>query len=246
MNLLVNIGNTHTEWGTLEEVSSGKIHKLKTEDLLQLTSPFEGYKTEEITLFCSCVIPQVKRIISERFKNTAFIHYKDAESMGVSFEKVTPDTIGADRLCNAIYVANTFKKATLIIDIGTAINCELIDGKGTFLGGVIAPGRRLALQAMHQGTGQLPALVPMQTQNKLCNNTTASTMQNGVHMATIGFIKEIIFKGYQQFGEELNLILTGGDMYIFIDELKENFDVTGDPIISLKGLKLWYESQKSF
>ena len=71
--------------------------------------------------------------------------------------QLDPETItGVDRLLNAAAAYATLKQACVVVDAGTAVTVDFVDGHGTFHGGAIAPGARLQIDALHRGTDALP------------------------------------------------------------------------------------------
>jgi type III pantothenate kinase len=142
----------------------------------------------------------------------------------------TPHTLGVDRIAG---VCGAFQKFSgsdcLVIDAGTCITYDFLDGKGNYHGGSIAPGLRMRLQAMHSFTARLP-LVEVVDKPPLIGNTTETCMQSG---AINGMIEEIngTIHRYQQEFKGLRAILCGGDGRFFENKLKE-------PIFALPELVL--------
>ena len=130
----------------------------------------------------------------------------------------TPDTLGMDRLANAIAGAFLFpRKNVLIIDAGTCIKYDFINSRNEYLGGSISPGLEMRFKAMHFFTGKLP-LVKEFALNGLIGKTTREAMKTGV---IIGISEEMngFIKRYNKKYKSLKIILTGGDAYRFAGEL---------------------------
>ena len=124
----------------------------------------------------------------------------------------TPHTLGADRLAAAVGAAGLRPgRATLIIDAGTALKCDLV-ADGTYYGGSIAPGLRMRLQALHTFTGRLPLLeLPAADATvSLTGDSTTGSVLSGVVNGTVAEILGIVDR-YRQQHLGVAVLLTGGD-----------------------------------
>ena len=129
------------------------------------------------------------------------------------------ETLGADRkaLMAAAY-RNHPGKNVLVIDLGSCITYDLLEGGKRYVGGAISPGWRMRVEAMHEFTSKLPSLQPSEPMTVL-GDTTASCMQIGAYNGVLGELQELI-KAYRERFEDLTVILTGGDAEIFGKRLK--------------------------
>ena len=174
------------------------------------------------------VIASVNKPMSEKLE-TALTGEGDVYIVGRDLEipmKHTLEdasTIGQDRLLDALGAYAKLKEACVVVDAGTAITIDFVDGEGTFHGGVIAPGLRMMLKVMHQQTSALPELayeVPKPERGVFGKDTTHA-MRLGVTNALIGLVRftvETYAEHYQAFPP---VIATGGDAAV----------LDGDPIV---------------
>jgi type III pantothenate kinase len=134
-------------------------------------------------------------------------------------------TVGQDRLLNALGAFTRTGQAAAIVDAGTAITVDFVDGEGTFVGGVIAPGIRMMLSALHTGTAQLPPLdFVMPPADRTAGANTADAMRLGVLLAARGLVRQAVERFAESYGAFPPVIATGGDMAIFEgDEFVEHF-----------------------
>lgn len=145
----------------------------------------------------------------------------------------TPRTLGADRLAAAVgaYSESNGHDA-LVVDMGTAINYELVAAKGEYLGGNISPGIEMRLKALHEFTAKLPK-VDKDGEKPFFGVDTETAIRcgvlDGVRHEIEGFIKELIVK-YPY----LVVFLTGGNTFDFDSSIKKRIFV--DRYIVLKGL----------
>lgn len=132
-------------------------------------------------------------------------------------------TVGQDRLLDALGAFAKLKEACVVVDAGTAITVDFVDGEGTFHGGVIAPGLRMMLGSMHQQTAALPELtyeLP-KPERGVFGKDTAHAMRLGVTNALVGLVRFTVEKYAEHYQAFPPVIATGGDAAV----------LDGDPII---------------
>lgn len=119
-------------------------------------------------------------------------------------------TPGADRLLNAAAAFDTLKSACVVVDAGTALTVDYVDGAGTFHGGAILPGVRLMLKALQTGTAQLPEVV-WQAPAEALGHSTAEAIRSGVFHGLRGAVRELVEQYAQSTGAFPLVVVTGGD-----------------------------------
>jgi type III pantothenate kinase len=149
----------------------------------------------------------------------------------------TPHTLGADRLAAAVGAAWLRPhQHTLIVDAGTAIKCDLVEGGHTFRGGSIAPGLHMRFRALHTFTGRLP-LVEIPADGAaplpLTGDDTTSAIRSGVLNGAVAEVNGFI-ASYQAQYPGLGVVLAGGDAAFFQPRLKG--PIFGIPELVLIGL----------
>ena len=135
----------------------------------------------------------------------------------------TPHTLGADRLAAAVGAAwQRPGQDTLIVDVGTAIKCDLVQGGHTFRGGSIAPGLQLRFRALHTFTGRLPLVelpADLAAPVPLTGDDTLAAIRSGVLNGAAAEVNGLIARYREQF-PELGVVLAGGDAAFFQPRLK--------------------------
>ncbi len=134
-----------------------------------------------------------------------------------------PERVGADRLAAAV-AANAVREPhqpAIVVDAGTAITVDAISGNGVFLGGLIFPGRLMALKAL-ASADQLPSLdsVDNSTVPEIIGKSTEQAIYGGVYWSQLGAIREIVSRLRSEIGSDAVLLTTGGaigDMTSSID-----------------------------
>jgi len=148
----------------------------------------------------------------------------------------TPDTLGTDRIV-AVIAACSYSKGlpVLVIDSGTAITYDFADAAHRYRGGGISPGVKMRFRALHEFTARLP-LIEVQAQPALIGDSTELSMRSGVINGCLAEIQGIIDRYRAAYGAELCVFLTGGDQYLFENQLKNvNFAASN---LVLEGIKL--------
>ena len=115
----------------------------------------------------------------------------DARSAGVTLDLDQPGEIGADRLVNASAVIAHYPLPAIVIDFGTATTFDVVDSKGVYKGGVIAPGVQLSIEALTRRAAKLPQIVIKRPKTTIGKNTAAA-MRSGMYWGYVGLIEKII------------------------------------------------------
>jgi type III pantothenate kinase len=150
--------------------------------------------------------------------------------MPIQIRYATPETLGVDRIAAACGAIALFPgKNCLAIDAGTCITYDFIDHAGNYWGGGISPGIEMRLKAMHTFTTRLP-LVKVNQQASLIGNSTESCLQSGALFGVLGEIEGIIQK-YDQNYQELKVIICGGDISLFENQLKPTIFAAPDLVL---------------
>lgn len=147
----------------------------------------------------------------------------------------TPETLGKDRLAAAAGAQALFpERHCLVVDCGTCIKYELLTAEGVYLGGNIAPGAHMRIQAMHHFTARLPE-VAMHMPDSPVGNSTETALQNGAlrgaALEIAGFVR--LFR--RKVKGPLQIILTGGDAPFFERQLAIK-NIQTAPDLTLIGL----------
>lgn len=145
-------------------------------------------------------------------------------------------TPGVDRLLNAAAAFANLKQACIVIDAGTCITIDFVDGEGVFHGGAIAPGLRMQLKALHEHTAALPAIDFEAPEGTAWGADTREAMLRGVYHGARGLAWRLIERYAEQYGGFPLVIATGGDATtLFADDELVNQIV---PDLVLRGIAL--------
>lgn len=146
-----------------------------------------------------------------------------------------PDEVGADRLLNGLAAHARYRGPLVVIDFGTATTFDVVDQDGAYLGGVIAPGINLSIEALHQAAARLPRIGMGRPQVVIGTNTVAA-MQSGVFWGYIGMVEGLVARIRAEFDAPLKVIATGGLAPLLAEGTMVIEHI--DPDITLEGLRL--------
>ena len=123
-----------------------------------------------------------------------------------------PETItGSDRLLNAAAAFDKLRQACIVVDAGTAVTVDFVDGEGTFHGGAIAPGARMQLHALHEHTAALPDIEFTPPNGEAFGKSTSQAMLKGVFHGIRGMVWRLVEMYAERYGAYPQVIATGGD-----------------------------------
>ncbi|TCH97000.1 type III pantothenate kinase [Roseococcus sp. SYP-B2431] len=147
-----------------------------------------------------------------------------------------PQEVGADRLLNALAAHQHYKGPLIVIDFGTATTFDVVDEAGSYLGGVIAPGINLSIEALHRAAARLPRIGIGRPQAAIGRNTV-SAMQSGIFWGYVGMIEGIVsrIRNEAEF-PRMKVIATGGLAPLLAEGTTMIERI--DPDITLEGLRL--------
>ena len=162
---------------------------------------------------------------------------------GINLKMENPKEMGADRIVNLVAAKEIYGGPAIVVDYSTATVFDVVGEKGEFITGITAPGLQVCADALYQKAAQLPKIEIKKPKSIIAKNTVSS-IQAGIVIGHIGetiYILQQLKKKLQY--KNIKVIATGG-MARIIDEKGEIFDII-DPVLTLKGLRILYEKNKS-
>ncbi|MEJ0010095.1 MAG: type III pantothenate kinase [Alphaproteobacteria bacterium] len=152
-----------------------------------------------------------------------------------------PQELGADRLINAYAAWQQEKQALIVIDFGTATTFDVVSGAGEYLGGVIAPGINLSVEALERAAARLPG-VAIAKPPQVIGRSTVTAMQSGIFYGYTGLIEGIVARIRAERGEKMKVIATGGLASLYAGATDVIDAVDAD--LTIRGLRLIYRRGK--
>jgi type III pantothenate kinase len=178
------------------------------------------------------------RRLSREWFNVEPLVARAAVDWGFEIRVDRPQEVGADRLLNALASHHHYSGPLVVIDFGTATTFDVVAADGAYLGGVIAPGINLSIEALHQAAARLPRIGIGRPQ-AVVGRDTVSAMQSGVYWGYVGLIEGIVGRIKAEYEAPLKVIATGGLAPLFAEGT--TIIQTIDPDITLEGLRLLAE-----
>src|SRR5438105_3825457 len=163
-------------------------------------------------IIISSVVPPLNSALAEMSQR-----YFDTEAMFVTAETDTgitilyenPSEVGADRIVNSVAALHKYGGPCVIVDLGTAITFDAISANAEYLGGIIAAGIGISIDALYARTARLPR-VDFREPEKLIGTNTVGSVQSGLYYGALGMIDSIVERLMQKLGPDTKVIATGG------------------------------------
>lgn len=247
MLLTADIGNTSITLGLFEDDALVEEFRLASDKDL----PLEEYEVLLKSLFknfnvSGCIISSVVEELNEKFKNAVKNVFKleplflsTAINTGIKIALDNPEEAGADRIANAAGAYVLYDKPVIVVDFGTATTFDIVNKKGEFIGGVIAPGLNLQMKVLNTFTSKLPRIDVAISTHAIGHNTQDAIL-SGVIRGTAGMIDGLVEQCEQELGEKAVLVATGGYSGLISNYLKRPFDFI-NPSLTLEGLRYLYQ-----
>jgi len=161
---------------------------------------------------------------------------------GVGIDYPKPDTIGPDRLANAVAVYHRFGAPAVVVDFGTAVTFDVVDRAGNYVGGIIAPGLAAMTDYLHERSALLPRIRIRDIKTVIGKSTEQAMLVGAVH-GYRGFIRELLVELKAELkARRLPVVATGGYAKLIAAKLPEITAI--DPNLTLEGLRLVWLANK--
>lgn len=243
MILLFDIGNTNTHVGLANDKRVLKHIDIPTAAFIA------GKATDQLRRFigkaelshaaiCSVVpraTPKIQSAIRSLWKLTALeLTPKTLRGVGIDYPK--PNTIGPDRLANAVAARHHFGAPAVVVDFGTAVTFDVVDTSGNYVGGIIAPGLAAMTDYLHERTALLPRIKIREVKSPVGKSTEHAMLVGAVH-GYRGLVRELIVELKRELKtKQMPVVATGGYAKLIAAKLPEISAV--EPDLTLEGLRL--------
>lgn len=247
MLLAIDVGNTNTVFAITDDgapvgqwrasTSSGWTADEYAVWLSQMLLIDERVSLKDIQdCIISTVVPQSLfnlRNFARRYCRCEPMIVDEVTIPGVKVLIDRPAEVGADRLVNAVGAHIQFPGPKIVVDSGTATNFDVVSANGDFLGGIIAPGINLSMQALHQAAARLPRIA-IEKPKKVIGTTTVGAMQSGIFWGYVDLIEGLINRITEEYGAPMTVVATGGISSLFKDATDKIHQF--DPDLTMRGL----------
>ncbi len=254
MLLVIDIGNTNIVFGVYDGdkfVNHWRLSTVlnKTVDeyaiLINSLLYIEKIRLREIdAVIISCVVPPLHipfQIVCRKYVGIMPIFVEPGIKTGMPILAENPSELGADRIVNAVAGYETYKKPLIIVDFGTATTFDYVTPKGEYMGGCIAPGIMISLEALFERASKLPRVELVQPKNIVGKNTVHA-MQSGITFGYVSLVDGIVKRMKEEVKSDPYVIATGGLSNLIYKGSETINEV--DEFLTLRGLKILYEKNK--
>jgi type III pantothenate kinase len=243
VDIVVDVGNSRMKWGRCCQGQVAEATALNSRDAADWQRQIDAWSLGAgLRWVVTGVDPQGVQLLLGwlRQREQQVLHLSSWRQLPLKVAVDFPDQVGIDRLLNAVAAKARIdlSRSALIIDAGSAVTVDWLDGKGTFRGGAIFPGFRLMAQALHDYTALLPLVPPpQQCPARLPGTATATAIEAGVFWAVAGGIRALISELVRTGGHtDPGIFLTGGDAPLLEPAL--NLKTCCWPWMTLEGIRM--------
>jgi type III pantothenate kinase len=239
MKLFVDVGNSHVKWARCEDGAwkPGSTLPTRQEDLrAALMEAWSELPSAEQVVVCSVAGDAPYTAVASASQALWQLPVKrfvaTAECAGVRNRYEDPAALGGDRWAALIGARRQYDGAQCVVDCGTAVTVDALDGDGVFLGGVILPGLALLRSALASGTAGAKELSG--SEGDCLARSTADGVAAGTRFGLAGAVERLVAEHRRKLGAGMRVVLTGGNSASLVPLL--DLDTTFIPDLVLRGL----------
>jgi type III pantothenate kinase len=251
MLLAIDIGNTNIVLGLYKERKLVTHWRLFTQAertadeygvIISHLVASEGFRCDQIrAIVASCVVPPMVSVTQElalKFFKIEPLMVGPGIKTGMPILYDSPKDVGADRIVNGIAAYEKYRNACIVVDFGTATTVDFISKKGEYVGGAIAPGLLISLEALVQRASKLPRIEIVKPKEIVGKNTVHS-IQAGIFYGYVGLVDGIVKRIQKENAVEAKVVATGGLAPLVASECCTINEV--DEFLTLEGLRIIHE-----
>jgi type III pantothenate kinase len=247
--LLINANNTNTTFA-LSDRDRIRAHKVvPTAKLDGIPFPQRDYAGVVLASVVPKATAKLRRFVgqasslpirrSRKLEACATLRYIEVSAnvdLGIGVRYPKPKQIGADRLANAVAVADLYGAPAIVVDFGTAVTFDIVNARREYVGGVIAPGLAAVTDYLYQRTALLPR-IKLAEPRSVIGKSTIEAMRVGAVVGYRGLVKEILAALRRELKRPV-IVATGGYGELIARKIPEIQHV--NPMLTLEGLRLIY------
>ena len=252
MLLAIDVGNTNTVLGLFsgeELISSWRTKTDSRETADELALKFKAILSEspEVTGIALCstvpaVLREMRTMLNNYFQDVPQVIVEPGIKTGVPVLTDNPKEVGADRIVNSLAAFTMYGGPAIVVDFGTSTNLDVISAKGEFLGGALAPGIEISIDALANRAAQLRKVELIRPKSVIGKNTVEA-LQSGTIFGFAGQVDGLVDRITAELAESYDqaptVIATGGLAPLIIG-VAETID-EHEPDLTLIGLRLIHE-----
>jgi type III pantothenate kinase len=247
MLLAIDVGNTNTVLGAFAGEELVDSWRVKTDSrttademALQWRGLLGDIEVDGISV-CStvpAVLHEVRALLSRYYPDVSSIIVEPGVKTGVPLLYDNPRELGADRIVNSLAAFHLYGGPAIVVDFGTSTNYDVVSERGEFLGGALAPGVEISIDALAARGARL-FKVELARPRSVIGKSTAEALQSGLLFGFVGQVDGIVRRITAELGAKPHVIATGGLATLVLEESETI--AHHEPDLTLIGLRLVHE-----
>ena len=249
MLLCIDVGNTNIVLGLFQGTDLIESFRIATDSRTtadELALKFQGLleDTSEIDGIALCstvpaVLREMRTMLQKYFAEIPHVVVEPGTKTGVPVLTDNPKEVGADRIVNTLAAFSIYGGPAIVVDFGTSTNLDVISSKGEFLGGALAPGVEISIEALAARAAQLRKVELVKPKNVIGKNTVEA-LQSGAIYGFAGQVDGLVNRIIAELGEPVKAVIATGGLASVV--VSESQTITHhDPDLTLHGLRMVFE-----
>ena len=248
MLLTIDVGNTNTVLGLFDGERLHRSWRIATDSRIpadELALKFHGLLRDEVVTgvaLCStvpAVLREMRTMLDRYYADIKRVVVEPGTKTGVPILTDNPKEVGADRIVNTLAAFHVYGGPAIVVDFGTSTNLDVVSSKGEFLGGALAPGVEISIEALASRAAQLRKVEIVKPKHVIGKNTVEA-LQSGAIYGFAGQVDGLVHRIIAELGEPVTAVIATGGLAGVV--VPESSTITHhDPDLTLTGLRLVFE-----